>query len=128
MFDFCTKLFYNTNMKELTTIKPYLLRNKINICLTKIGFNEKYAAFEYISYILLNIIAEDNNSLEFYNKLLENLSNRHNISTVAIAYSLKKLTNMCKYHEIFSKSQFNLKNNATLNRIRVIKNYILTNI
>ena len=105
-------------------MKIEFLNNKIKIILSTLGFNEKYIAFDYLSIIITYLIVNNNDSFETYNSAIEIVKEKYNLATRTITQSLNKILSMCNKTEIINKYQFNIVNNKTLNKIRVVKLYV----
>lgn len=103
-----------------------LLLKKIKTILFSIGFQEKYVAFEYLSIILNHLIINNDESINSYNQAIEIIKQNFNRTNRTILQSLNKILKTCSVNEINSKTQFNIINNSALNKIRVVKNFILT--
>lgn len=101
-----------------------LTSKKISVILSSLGLSEKYAAFEYLEYILTYLIINDNDSETAFKEALTQLMNNHNLTKRSITQSLNKLLLTCNNTEITNKTQFHILNNGTLNKIRVVKAYI----
>lgn len=102
-----------------------LLTKKIEIILSLLGMSAQYISFIYLQRIIYDMIIQDDDSLLLYQSSLNQIMKEYNISSRSIAYGLKKIITKCPNTIITSKPQFNLKHHATLNKIRIIKNYIL---
>lgn len=113
------------NKLDNTTFET--IKNKVKICLSLLGFNEKYIAFEYLAYIISYMIIYENDSYNSFNNALDLISENHNITKTAINYGLKRITDKCLNEDIRSKNQYNLTKFGLLNRIRVIKIWTLKN-
>ncbi|MBR6778946.1 MAG: hypothetical protein IKM43_02195 [Clostridia bacterium] len=112
---------------QITNLSINLINNKVNVLLSTLGMNERYNAFEYLSFIITYMIKQDNESTETYNQAIAILQEKYAITNRAITCGLNKLIKMCNNEDIFSKAQFNLNKKSTLNKIRVLKAYILAN-
>ncbi len=113
------------NKLDNTTFET--IKNKVKICLSLLGFNEKYIAFEYLAYIISYMIIYENDSYNSFNNALDLISENYNITKTAINYGLKRITDKCLNEDIRSKNQYNLTKFGLLNRIRVIKIWTLKN-
>lgn len=111
----------------LKQIPEEMLTAKIKYSLALLGMSESYFSFHYLVVILLNLIkSSDATDEEIFKNTVNSLANKYKIEARTIRYELTKILNSCSNNEIKSKSQFNLKNNGVLNKIRVVKEYILT--
>lgn len=111
----------------LKDIPEDMLVAKIKYSLALLGMSESYFSFHYLVKILLNLIRSPHTADEdIFKDTVNSLANKYGIEPRTIRYELTKILNSCSNKEIKSKSQFNLKNNGVLNKIRVVKEYILT--
>ncbi len=111
----------------LKDIPEDMLVAKIKYSLALLGMSESYFSFHYLVEILLNLIRSTHTADEdIFKDTVNSLANKYGIEPRTIRYELTKILNSCSNKEIKSKSQFNLKNNGVLNKIRVVKEYILT--
>lgn len=111
----------------LKDIPEDMLVAKIKYSLALLGMSESYFSFHYLVEILLNLIRSTHTADEdIFKDTVNSLANKYGIEPRTIRYELTKILNGCSNKEIKSKSQFNLKNNGVLNKIRVVKEYILT--
>ncbi|HJD05361.1 MAG TPA: hypothetical protein IAB72_00580 [Candidatus Onthoplasma faecipullorum] len=111
----------------LKDIPEDMLVAKIKYSLALLGMSESYFSFHYLVEILLNLIRSTHTADEdIFKDTVNSLANKYGIEPRTIRYELTKILNNCSNKEIKSKSQFNLKNNGVLNKIRVVKEYILT--
>lgn len=111
----------------LNDIPEDMLVAKIKYSLALLGMSESYFSFHYLVEILLNLIRSPHTADEdIFKDTVNSLANKYGIEPRTIRYELTKILNSCSNKEIKSKSQFNLKNNGVLNKIRVVKEYILT--
>ena len=111
----------------LKDIPEDMLVAKIKYSLALLGMSESYFSFHYLVKILLNLIRSPHTADEdIFKDTVNSLANKYGIEPRTIRYELTKILNGCSNKEIKSKSQFNLKNNGVLNKIRVVKEYILT--
>lgn len=112
---------------NLKDIPDEMLIAKIKYSLALLEMSESYFSFHYLVEILLNLIKfpylVDEN---IFKETINSLAKKYSIEPRTIRYELSKILNSCSNKEIKSKSQFNLKNNGVLNKIRVVKEYILT--
>ena len=89
--------------------------------------SESYFSFHYLVTILLNLIKTPQIADEtVFKDSVDSIAQKYKIEPRTIRYELGRILNSCTNLEIKSKSQYNLKNNGVLNKIRVIKEYILT--
>ncbi|MBO5954963.1 MAG: hypothetical protein J6Q13_03250 [Clostridia bacterium] len=112
-----------TNFNEINT---NLLTQKIKLILFNLNLNEKYAAFDYLTLILIYFLRNDP-SLKCFNKAIQEISKQHNITRRTIMQELNNLVKHIDSSQIHNLS-FNLVKNHTINKIRAIKNYIEQNI
>ncbi len=118
----------NENFLEnkFSLIPDDFLVTKIKYSLALIGMSESYFSFNYLVEILLRLIKADAGVEEsLFKEILEDIASKNNITTRSLRYELIKILNCCTNSEITSKSQYNLKNNGIINKIRVVKEYIL---
>ena len=108
----------------LSNLQTNLLSNKVKTILFSIGLNEKYIAFDYLTFILTYIIKHENDSLKTYKTSLDLIMEKYNISSQAIVQSLNKILKFCNNSEIINKVQFKTSSYGTLNKIRVLKTHI----
>jgi len=113
---------------NLNALSSEIIKNKVKVSLSSLGFNERYNSFEYLSTIITHLITHNSDSVESYMQALEIVENKYNITKLSINYGLKRITNTCQDPNIYSKSQYNLTKNGVLNRIRVIKAYTVENL
>lgn len=106
-----------------TSISNELLTNKVKVVLSKLGMNEKYHSFEYLSYIVVYMLLHDD-STKSYHDACNFLRLRFEIANKSISSGIASLLNNCDNELLKSKTQYKL-NNSMLNKIRVIKNYVL---
>lgn len=106
-------------------LKPKVLENKIKVCLGHLGLSETYFATEYLAKILFFMIINEDDSQEAYQNCLYQIEKEFNVSKASISAVLNRFLKNCAHKEVTEKTQFNLKHNGTLNKIRVIKSYIL---
>ncbi len=119
-------MFYNLNMlSDFTKMPTELLTNKVKVCISTLGLNERYNSFEYLTMILVYMLKNDDDSINTFHTALSLIENRFQISERAICYGINKLFKMCNKELIKSRVQYHLSNNSTLNKIRVIKSYII---
>lgn len=126
IIDFCKIMFYNLYMlNDFTKMPIDLLTNKVKVCISTLGLNERYNSFEYLTMILVYMLKNDTDSIEAFHTALSLIENKFKISERAICYGINKLFKMCNKEQIQTRVQYQLSNNSTLNKIRVIKTYIL---
>lgn len=112
---------------KLLSIPDDLLIAKIKYSLALLGMSESYFSFHYLVTILLNLIKTPQVADEIiFKDSVDSIAQKYKIEPRTIRYELGRILNSCTNLEIKSKSQYNLKNNGVLNKIRVIKEYILT--
>jgi len=99
---------------------------KIKSILFSIGLNEKYVAFEYMVYVLMQLM-DYPNIKSSYKAALIDATNYYNVSLRTITQAINKLLKKCNISTIINRQQFNLKNNTTINKLSIIKNYIEEN-
>lgn len=115
-------------MTKINTLPTDILLNKIKLSIYKIGIMEKYMAFDYLSIILASLIKNGSDAKNCYTNSVNMVSEKYHITPRAVTQGLNKVISMCNNEEIIKKSQFNIVNNSTLNKIRVIKNYVEKNL
>lgn len=103
-----------------------LLNNKIKVCLTSIGLNERYIAVEYLAYILTHMIKLNSDSVLDFETALKYVSERFKIKQISVQYEIKKILAKCSAVQVVNLIKFNIKTNPTLNKIRAIKNYVIS--
>ena len=113
-------------LSDFTKMPIDLLTNKVKVCISTLGMNERYNSFEYLTMILVYMLKNDTDSIEAFRTALSLVEKRFNIGERTICYGINKLFKMCNTDLIKSRVQYQLSNNSTLNKIRVIKAYILT--
>lgn len=106
-------------MHALHKISTNLLFNKIKISLFKLGLNEKYIAFDYLSYILTYFIRQNDCSYKSYKNIVDLLSQRFETTSKTITQSLNSLLKKC--------TLLNLSNLYTFHKIQMIKTYFEQN-
>ena len=112
---------------KLLSIPDDLLIAKIKYSLALLGMSESYFSFHYLVTILLNLIKTPQIADEtVFKDSVDSIAQKYKIEPRTIRYELGRILNSRTNLEIKSKSQYNLKNNGVLNKIRVIKEYILT--
>lgn len=109
-------------MKNFNEINTNLLTQKIKLILFNLDLNEKYVAFDYLTLILIYFLRNDT-SLKCFNNAVQEISKKFSITKRTIMQELNKLLKHVNTSQIHSLS-FNLAKNHTINKIRVIKNYI----
>ena len=112
-------------LSDFTKMPTELLTNKVKVCISTLGLNERYNSFEYLTMILVYMLKNDDDSINTFHTALSLIENRFQISERAICYGINKLFKMCNKELIKSRVQYHLSNNSTLNKIRVIKSYII---
>ena len=110
---------------EIENMPTELINYKVKIALSSFGLNERYNAFEYLSFIITYMIKNTNDSVKIFNEAVNILENKFKITKSAVNYGLKRITDKCLNNEISSRTQFNLNNNGIINRIRVMKTFAL---
>ena len=113
-------------LSDFTKMPIDLLTNKVKVCISTLGMNERYNSFEYLTMILVYMLKNDTDSIESFRTALSMVEKRFNIGERTIINGINKLFKMCNTELIKSRIQYQLSNNSTLNKIRVIKSYILT--
>ncbi len=113
-------------LSDFTKMPTELLTNKVKVCISKLGLNERYNSFEYLTMILVYMLKNDNDSIEAFRAALTLIEDRFKIGERTICYGINKLFKMCNKELIQSKVQYQLSNNSTLNKIRVLKAYVYT--
>ena len=108
-------------------IPSTLLLAKIKIHLSNVGLSEKYNAFDYLSDIIFYMLKHDDDSLQIYNQAITMISNKYSLNERTVKSSIQNLLKNCD-GKIRYKTQFNLSSHSTLNKIRVLKNYIFDNL
>ena len=106
-------------------VKEKKLLNKIKVMLFSIGLTEKYVAFDYLATILEYMIEHDSSTAS-YKQAINIVCNKFNITERTATQGLSKILKLCNNDEITNKLQFKVLNNSSLNKIRVIKDYIET--
>ena len=113
-------------LSDFTKMPIDLLTNKVKVCISTLGMNERYNSFEYLTMILVYMLKNDTDSIEAFRTALSLVEKRFNIGERTICYGINKLFKMCNKELIQSKVQYQLSNNSTLNKIRVLKAYVYT--
>jgi len=108
---------------EIKNMPTELINHKVKIVLSSLGLNERYNAFEYLSFVITYMIKNDTDSYSSFNEALNIIENKFNITKIAISYGLKRITDKCVKNSAINCNQFNLLNNGLVNRVRVMKLY-----
>ncbi len=111
-------------LTSITSISNELLTNKVKVALSKLGMNEKYHSFEYLSFIIVYMLLHDD-STKSYHDACGFLRMRFDIAPKSISSGIATLLHKCDNPILKSKTQYRL-NNSVVNKIRVIKNYVLS--
>jgi len=124
---FCQILVYNTVMnKDFSQMPIDVLNNKIRVVLSSIGMSESYIGFSYIMHIISYMIRNNDDSTSTYHQAIEYIKDRYHITSRSVSYGVNGMLKNCHSEKIMNLSQYNLTNNSNLNKIRVLKNYIIS--
>lgn len=105
------------------SISSQLLLTEIKVILSNLGMSEMYHSFNFLTDIIFYMIKHDDDSAAIYKKSLNLLAEKYAVGERTISNGLASILKSCD-DSIKSKTQFNLTRNSTLNKVRVIKNYI----
>ena len=117
-------MLYDIGMEMLIQINEDFLRPRIKVVLSRMGFCERYQAFDYLVEIIFDLIKnEDENSMD-YNSCLNKLAQTFEVSAVSVAGGIGALLNSNK--NILNK--LGVSNKQNFYRIKIIKNYVVKEI
>lgn len=102
--------------------------NRIRATLFTLDINPKYASFEYLVLIVKDLITNNNYTQSFYIYELNNIARRFNITTRSLSNSINALLKDCEKNLLKQKNQFNIRQNSTLNKVRVICKFVVDNL
>lgn len=106
-------------------ISTELLTNKVKVCLSTLGLNERYNAFQYLTDILVDMIEKDDVPATLH-KSIKNIQQKYNIGKHAVYYGLDCMFKKTNIEKLMNDAQIQPTCSAVLNKIRAIKHYILT--
>lgn len=110
-------------MNKQTLSTPLLLR-EIRVILTDLGMSELYYSFNFLTDIIFYMIKHNDDSVSMYKKSVNLISQKHSVTERSVINGVSLILKSCD-DKLKTKSQFNLTHNSTLNKIRVIKNYVI---
>ena len=100
-----------------------LTKTQMRMNLNRIGLEEKYRAFNYLSDIIFFMI-ENDDSQDSFRQAISLTCDTYSIEERSLKSSIQDLLKSCD-EKVTKRAQFNLKYNSIYNKIIVIKNYIL---
>ena len=109
------------NMQDLKNIETKLLESKMKNFLFSINLNEKYVAFDYLTYVLVHLIKNENTNFRTYKQAIGLLVDKYGITYRTIVQGLHKIISMCTSSQILSIPEFQSGKSKTIHRIRIIK-------
>ena len=86
-------MFYNLYMlNDFTKMPIDLLTNKVKVCISTLGLNERYNSFEYLTMILVYMLKNDTDSIEAFHTALSLIENKFKIDNNLLTYKLNDIT------------------------------------
>ena len=120
--DFYYYLIYNFYMQN-SRKSSQLLLSEIALILSNLGLSENYHSFHFLTDIIFYMIKHDDTTLT-YKKSLQLVAEKYEVSERSIINGLSTILRSCD-DIIKSKMQYNLSTKSILNKIRVIKKYVI---
>ena len=102
--------------------------NQIRTILFTIDINPKYASFEYLVRIIDKLLTYRDFTQGTYIETIINVAEKFNISPRTLSNSINYTLRNCDNNLFKQKNQFNIKQNSTLNKIRIICKFVQENL